>query len=148
MNKSFAIQFKAVFLVIIFSLNMFVGFACSIGIEMGFNAPNHDEAEIKTTHTHTHHHGAHKTHDHKKSHTEKREKNGCCNDEVQKVQQLDKNINSTAKSTILLFTALLPPSFFQTYIVKLFKTNPSKYRERFFYPPPPNILVESQRFQI
>ncbi len=148
MNKSYAIQFKAAFLLIIFSLNMVVGFACSIGIDMGFNAPHHVKVEIKTTHTHTHHHGAHKTHDHKSNHTENEEKKGCCNDEVQKVQQLDKNINSTAKSTTLLFTALLPPSFFQTYIVKFLKTNPSICKERFFYPPPPNILVESQRFQI
>ena len=157
MKKLYAIQIKAAFLLFIFSLNMVVGFACSLGIDMVFNAPHHVEVESKTTHTHTHqhgsntnkdHHGAHKSHDQKINNSKKEEKKGCCNDEVQKVQQLDKNINTTAKSTTIFYTVLLPLSFFQTYIVNIFKTNPSKIRERFFYPPPPNILVEFQRFQI
>ncbi len=157
MKKSYAIQFKAAFLLIIFSLNMIVGFACSLGIDMDINPPHHVEVESKITHTHTHkhvsntgkdHHGPNKTHDHKINHKEKEEKKGCCNDEVQKVQQLDKNINSSTKSTTVLYTSLFPLSFFQTYIVNLQKNNPSKFRERFFYPPPPNILVEFQRFQI
>ena len=159
MKKFCTIQLKAAFLLIIFSLNIFVGFACSIGIDMGFNAPQHVEVESKTQHTHTHahkhdsntgidHHAAYKTHDHKTNHTKKEEKKGCCNDEVQKVQQLDKNINSSVKRTTVLYTTLLPLSFFQTNIVQPLRTNIFKFRERFFYPPPPNILVEFQRFQI
>ena len=157
MNKAYAIQIKAAFLLFIFSLNMFVGFACSIGIDTDVLSHHHVELKSNTPHSHTHqhksgggsdHHGTQKSHDHKTSHKQKEEKKGCCNDEVQKVQQLDKNINSSAKSFAFQNTAVLLPIYFQTYTVKLLKANPTKNRDRFFYPPPPNILVEFQRFQI
>lgn len=155
MKQTFAIQIKAAFLLFIFSLNMFVGFACSIGIDTDVKASHPIELEKKISHSHQHksnagkdHHGNQKSHDHKTDHKEKEEKKGCCNDEVQKVQQLDKNINSTAKNTNVVMAAVLTPTFFQTYSVKIHKANPTKCRERFFYPPPPNILVEFQRFQI
>ena len=157
MKQSYAIQIKAAFLLFIFSLNMFVGFACSIGIDMDVNLPHHVEPENKISHSHAHqhksnsgkdHHGTPKSHDHKTGHKGKEDKKGCCNDEVQKVQQLDKNINSSSKSISFQNTAVLNPTFFRPYTVKLLKANPTKSRDRFFYPPPPNILVEFQRFQI
>ena len=157
MKQSYAIQIKAAFLLFIFSLNMFVGFACSIGIDMDVNLPHHVEPENKISHSHSHqhnsntgkdHHGTQKSHNHKTSHKEKEDKKGCCNDEVQKVQQLDKNINSSAKSIGSQNTPVLLPTYFQTYTVKLLKANPTKSKHRFFYPPPPNILVQFQRFQI
>ena len=157
MKQSYVIQIKATFLLFIFSLNMVVGFACSIGIDTDVKAPHHKELENKISHSHVHqhksnsgtdHHGTHKSHEHKTSHKEKEEKKGCCNDEVQKVQQLDKNINSTAKNTNVVMAAVLASALFQIYSVKIQKANPTKFRERFFYPPPPNILVEIQRFQI
>ena len=157
MNKSYAIQIKAAFLLFIFSLNMFVGLACSIGIDTDVLSHHQVELKSNTPHSHTHqhksgggsdHHGTQQSHDHKTSHKQKEEKKGCCNDEVQKVQQLDKNINSSVKSIAIKNTAFLTPSFFQPYTVKLLKANPTKSRDRFFYPPPPNLLVEFQRFQI
>ena len=157
MKKSYTIQIKAAFLLFIFSLNMVVGFACSIGIDTDLMSPRHVELESKTPHSHTHehksgagtdHHVTQKSHDHKTSHKQKEEKKRCCNDEVQKVQQLDKNINSSAKSIAFQNTAVLSPTFFQSYTVKILKANPTKIKDRFFYPPPPNILVEFQRFQI
>jgi hypothetical protein len=157
MKKSYAIQIKAAFLLFIFSLNMFVGFACSIGIDTDVMSPYHVKPEGNTPHSHAHqhksnagkdHHGTPKSHDHNTCHKGKEDKKGCCNDEVQKVQQLDKNINSSAKSIAFQNTAVLTPTFFQPYTVKLLKANPTKSRDRFFYPPSPNILVEFQRFQI
>ena len=157
MKKPYAIQIKAAFLLFIFNLNIFVGFACSIGIDTDVMASHHVESESKISHSHAHqhksnagkdHHGSPKRHDHKTGHKGKEDKKGCCNDEVQKVQQLDKNINSSSKSISFQNTAVLNPTFFRPYTVKLLKANPTKCRERFFYPPPPNILVEFQRFQI
>ena len=157
MKKSYAIQIKAAFLLFIFSLNIFVGFACSIGIDTDVMASHHVESESKISHSHAHqhksnagkdHHGSPKRHDHKTGHKGKEDKKGCCNDEVQKVQQLDKNINSSSKSISFQNTAVLNPTFFRPYTVKLLKANPTKSRDRFFYPPPPNILVQFQRFQI
>jgi len=156
-EKILRIQIKAAFLLFIFSLNIFVGFACSIGIDTDVMASHHVESESKISHSHSHqhksnagkdHHGSPKRHDHKTGHKGKEDKKGCCNDEVQKVQQLDKNINSSSKSISFKNTAVLNPTFFRPYTVKLLKANPTKSRDRFFYPPPPNILVQFQRFQI
>ena len=157
MKKSYAIQIKAAFLLFIFSFSMFLGFACSIGIDTDVMARHHVEPESKISHSHSHqhnsnagkdHHGTQKSHNHKTSHKEKEDKKGCCNDEVQKIQQLDKNINSSVKSIAFQNNSVLIPIFFEPYTVKLLKANPTKNRDRFFYPPPPNILVEFQRFQI
>ena len=38
MNKTRSIQIKAAFLLVVFAFNIFVGFACGLGIDMGFNA--------------------------------------------------------------------------------------------------------------
>lgn len=158
MNKTFAIQFKAAFMLFIFSLNMFVGFACSIGINTSENILHHQiEATENNAHAQSHKHGnmekGHQhgkieTHNHKSAHKNATDKKGCCNDEVQKVQQLDKNINSNAK---VIANDIIADDFqthYQLFSVIFTKVNPAKLRERFFYPPPPNILLNIQRFQI
>ena len=157
MNKTLAIQLKAAFLLFIFSLNMFVGFACSIGIVVN-GSPQHAKEITKTTHTHTHTHGnkdskdhqlnGHKSHDHKKDHQNKKDKKGCCNDEVQKIQQLDKNINTIAKNLSIDNFFTITQLYYRADTKQFLIANPAKLRERFFYPPPPNILINIQRFQI
>ena len=62
MNPSRTIKFKALFLLVSFSLNSVVGFACSLGIDMGFNSGHHhhehnDEEQPKESHTHENGHG-------------------------------------------------------------------------------------------
>ena len=158
MNKTLAIQFKAAFLLFIFSLNMFVGFACSIGLSGTDNTTHHHPDPAKNTmHTNSHEHGSKikghhhdhsKPHNHKTDHKNTEEKKGCCNDEVQKVQQLDKNINSNAKAINADGISLVPQIHYKLYTLIFSSTNLTKLRERFFYPPPPNILLKSQRFQI
>ena len=159
MNKKAVIQFKAAFLLFIFSLNMFVGFACSLGLNAASEALNHHPEAVKqSTNAHNHDHGNaaiksskhsnSKPHNHKTDHKDKKDKKGCCNNEVQKVQQLDKNLNSNAKVSAFDVVADVPQTHYQYYSVILSKINPAKLRERFFYPPPPNILLSIQRFQI
>lgn len=158
MNKTLAIQLKAAFLLFIFSLNMFVGFACSIGLTSGDNTSHQrSETVIKSSDTHSHehgkagkghYHGNARPHDHQRDHKDATDKKGCCNNEVQKVQQLDKNINSNAKVINNEIIADVPQNHYQYYTVIFTKANPAKLRERFFYPPPPNILLSIQRFQI
>ena len=158
MNKTFAIQLKAAFMLFIFSLNMFVGFACSIGLMSGSNAQHQPVVTVKkSAHSHSHEHGkagkGHhhekaKPHDHKTDHKDAKDKKGCCSDEVQKIQQLDKNLKSNVKIIAVDVVAEVAPTHYQPYAVIFSTTNPAKLRERFFYPPPPNILLSIQRFQI
>lgn len=137
---------------------MFVGFACSLGFNFGESTLHHTEATETNVPPHSHEHGSNaskthhhensKPHDHKTDHTDSKNKKGCCNDEVQKVQQLDKNINSNAKISSLDIVADVPQTHYQSSKIIFSNTNPAALRERFFYPPPPNILLNIQRFQI
>ena len=61
MIKKFSTRWTAGFLTLIFTLNTIVGFACSLGINMGFNGSHHHGEENKDSkHDHTngkkHHH--------------------------------------------------------------------------------------------
>ena len=52
MKKNISIQLKAAFLLIVFGLNTMVGFACAIGVDMGFNTTNHHDEEATEVHQH------------------------------------------------------------------------------------------------
>ena len=53
MKRNRSIQLKAAFLLLVFGLNTVVGFACSLGLDMGFNIPHHkEEASASPIHIH------------------------------------------------------------------------------------------------
>lgn len=130
MNKVLSIQLKAVFPFIIFSLNIFVGFACAIGVDMGFNTTHHhEEAEHK--------------------HSQKSGNDDCCNDKVVKLSQADKAVPQAAK--------LLSPVFFTAFVATYYSINityalqvhtSNKYFVRGHHPPIPDIRIAIQSFQI
>lgn len=148
MKKTLSIQLKAVFLLTIFSLNMVVGFACSLGLDMGFNATHHHEEETPEVHVHAngpkhHHEGADHKHQHKEG------KDDCCNDKVLKITQADKSIPQVAK--------LLNPVFFTAFVAAYYNIDSSypsqvdtsnKYLVRGHHPPIPDIRIAIQSFQI
>mgnify|MGYP000954285553 CR=1 FL=1 len=149
MNKALSIQLKAAFLLIIFSLNMFVGFACAVGVDMdmGFNTTHHHEEA-----TEVHDHADGKKHHHEEAehkHSHKDGKDDCCNHKVVKLSQVDKAVPQTAK--------LLSPVFFTAFVATYYNINISypsqvstsnKYFVRGHHPPIPNIRIAIQSFQI
>jgi len=173
MRRKLSIQLKAGFMLLVFSLNTAVGFACAVGVDMGFNKTHHENTnttEVTEIHVHkngaNHHHSsssdnqpAHKhegstAHDHADNVPVNQEKDGkdesgCCSNEVLKFQSLDKNLNQTTNNTIdsQVFFAILS-SFFRVDLIPLTKEIPTKFKARFYYPPPADILIAIQRFQI
>ncbi len=106
-----SIQIKAAFLLMVFSLNVIIGFACAMGLDMGFNATHHHEEAIKiSVHVHAdgkkHIHHGKTDNDHDKS---KDGKDNCCNDKVTKFSQLDKSVPQSLNSIInpVFFTAFV-----------------------------------------
>ena len=95
------------------------------------------------------HHNQPAKHEHENNKSEKKEKKGCCNDEVQKLQSLDKALNQNAKTVIDVpaFAAIIS-TFFGIDIFSFAKAYPLKYIARYFYPPPPDIRIAIQSFQI
>lgn len=146
MQKSVLIRIKAVFLLLVFTTNTLVGLACSLGLNMGFNANHHhqEENEIKGSHGH-HHDEAPMGHSHSK-----KEKGNCCNDEVIKFAQVDKSAPQSVKACIspIFFTAFVS-SFYSVDLLNIFQTRPaSKYFLRGYHPPIADIRIAIQSFQI
>jgi hypothetical protein len=148
MSKALSIQLKAAFLLFTFSLNMIVGFACAVGVDMSFNTTHHHEEEATVVHVHAdgkkHHH---EEAEHK--HSRKDGKDNCCNDKVINLSQADKAVPQAAK--------LLSPIFFTAFVVTYYNINityvsqvntPNKYFVRGHHPPIPDIRIAIQSFQI
>ncbi len=153
MKKNISIKIKAALLLTVFSLNTVIGFACAMGVDMGFNSLHHDTEETTETTVHIHADGnKHNHHDevatHHNNSKEDSENDGCCNDGVVKFQSLDKNINTNAYSVISIpvFTTILTNVFGLDMFAQEQFSN-QKNIAQFFYPPPDiRILIKS--FQI
>jgi hypothetical protein len=157
-NKS--IQLKAAFLLMVFSLNTVIGFACSIGMDMGFNTKHHyEEAAEASVHIHAdgkkhvhkeaskHHHHDEAENEHHKS---KGTKENCCNDGVMKFTQLDKVVSQSVNIVFhpIFFTAFIS-SFYYIETLHALSVNVSiKHFVRSYHPPISDIRIAIQSFQI
>lgn len=153
MRKGISIRIKAAILLLVFAFNSAVGFACALGLDMGFNSKHHHDEEVTNPSVHVHADGKKHTHHNKSSHhhdeNKNDEKGGCCNDSVIKISQADKSVpQSFGISNPVFFTAftfayydldLLFPSQVSTSI---------KYFVRSHHPPIPDIRIAIQSFQI
>lgn len=154
MKSYSSIRLKAGFLLLVFGLNTGVGFACSLGLNMGFNEGHHHDVAVNKSYIHIHPDGKahnHKSDDHnkKRNHTEpNNQKNGCCNDGVIKFNELDKNLTSFVQFDQVYFVSF-PSSFFDADLFASSQTTISiKHFVRSYHPPIPDIRIAVQSFQI
>lgn len=153
------IQFKAALLLIVFSMNTVIGFACAMGADMGYNNSHH-EAEATEVAVHVHADGKKHHHENepKKSHNDEpaanhhdkkdgSKKDDCCTNEVMQFQQLDKNLAAKVSMNMPVFIAIIT-TYFGIDIFKTVKLPVDKYSARHFHPPPPDIRIAIQSFQI
>ena len=154
MRQNLSIQIKAALLLIVFSMNTVIGFTCAIGVDMGFNKLHHDERETGETSVYVHTDGKkHQHHEqtvmHQHDSKSDSEKGGCCSDDVIKFQQLDKSLaqNANIAGSAPAFVAILSCFFYIDILHHLHVSN-QKQISQFFHPPPPDIRILNQRFQI
>ena len=156
MKRSISIQLKAALLLIVFSTNTVIGFACAMGVDMGFNSRHHHNEEEEVTEAVVHAHADGKQHQqhheaakHHHDSNEDPEKAGCCNDGVIKFQSLDKSLTQNTNITVNdpAFVAILS-SFFYFDIFQQPQVYNQKHIALFFHPPPPDIRILIQSFQI
>lgn len=148
MKRNKSIQFKAAFLLIVFSLNTVIGFACAVGMNMGFNSHHHEESVVETPGIH-HHDKSHHHEEADVSHQKTNDKDNCCKDGVMKFQQVDKNI-ATSFSLInpVFFTSFLASYYNIDILSSKNRTSAIKYFVRRHHPPIPDIRIAIQSFQI
>ncbi len=163
MNTSRTIKYKALFLLVSFSMNTVVGFACSLGIDMGFNSGHHeDHDEEQPNHSgevqscvQEDHHGKHSlNHMHTVDYVENgpvittSEDEHCCKDFVVGFQNLDKQLAqklSFAKNKIAITPFILHSTLLFKYIIYL---QPVIILPKIPDHSPPDIRVFIQSFLI
>ncbi len=157
MKSILTIQLKAAFLLIVFSFNTVIGFACAIGIDMSYNSkPHHDDDEAMEAAMHVHADGKKHNHDneavnncHKAdAHKSSDGKDNCCDDQVTKFSQLDKSVPQSLAVNPIFFTAFISSFYNIDILVASQVTKSTKYFVRSHHPPIPDILIAIQRFQI
>lgn len=142
----------------VFALNTVVGFACSVGINMGFNAEHHSG---KASNASAHRHRAdksptdpakeqsHQHHQAKHGGTSKSSERDCCTDQVKEFHDLDKSV--PASKTIfhqIFFTAFLAGYFYNSSLPHYDIVKDTGFFVRSHHPPIPKIRLAIQSFQI
>lgn len=174
MKRNTSIKLKAASLLTVFGLNTVVGFACAVGMDMSFNTSHHEsETNNASIHIHadgkkhhhqqepvkasTHIHTDGKKHEHnnepatkhqEEKETPKKDKDDCCNEDLLKFQQLDKNLNQNAKTAIDVPALVAIIGVFIGVDILKASPEPRLNTHRYLFPPPPNILIAIQKFQI
>lgn len=144
MKKIKLIQFKAGFLLTVFSLNTIIGFACSVGLDMDFNLHHHNDEEATDIVSHVHSDGKEHTH-----HEKKNNKDNCCNDKVTKIAQQEKAIPQSINISVPVFITAFISSFYDVNLLPANKVDSNiKYFVRSHHPPIPDVRVAIQSFQI
>ena len=125
MNEQRKNIIRALFLLLVFSLNTIVGFACSIGIDMGYNSTHHQQnSSDSPSKCHSdksdqkYAHGTYQKHNHyhKNTGTGGDIPGDCCANDVTKFIQLDKSI---VKNNLNLQTPILLVAFTSAFIQPL-----------------------------
>jgi len=156
-------KFIASFFLAVFSLNTVVGFACSVGVDMGFNSKHHhEEATEAVVHVHAdgkkhiHQekrkgHGNGKSHKHDQAgnhHKPGDKKDNCCNDEVIQLVQVDKSLPQPLNIIHPIFLIGFFNAFYNVSLPSLHIVKDIKQFVRSYHPPIPNIRIAIQSFQI
>lgn len=152
MKKNKTIQFKAALLLLVFSLNTLLGFACSLGLQMGYNEHHHDaEVAAPTSHTAHHEHGSdQKHHEDKKQHHPDNESSDddCCSNGVTSFNLISKTIPHQVELVPHFFTAFTFTWFNSGIFPYINVTKNIKPFVRSHHPPIPDIRIAIQSFQI
>lgn len=154
MKRNTSIKLKAAFLLAVFALNTVVGFACSVGLDMGFNSHHHDDDEATEVSVHIdadgkkheHHNETHKHH-HEEKNTSK--KDNCCNDKVTKFEQLDKSVPHSLNIVHPIFFTSFLSAFYNVHLLhRSDVVIDNKHFVRSYHPPISDIRIAIQSFQI
>lgn len=154
MKLNNTIQFKAIFLLIVFSLNTLIGFACAVGANLGLHAKHshshhHGDGVKKDAHHHDETTAHHHHHDHKKTGKAANEDDNCCTGKVTQLSQTDKLLAQTIYAGIEIPVTLVPLHFLYRDCLSAFspETSPTPIARPYILNAR-GIRVSIQSFQI
>jgi hypothetical protein len=130
MDKKTTISLRALFLLIVFFLNTSIGFACAVGTGL-WSDHRHDMQDMHAMH-----------------HDEKQPVSHCCGDGMVKFELLDKSKAQQDQMAYFPVQALLYPVLQLTGLSEWHRSNPHQSIALKQNPPPVDIRVSIQSFQI
>ena len=154
MRSKYFIKFTAVFLLIVFSLNTVVGFACSAGVDMGFNSKHHhhddDDIVLGTqTDPNDHHEMEEHHHHHELTRDQKGDDDNCCDKGVAEFSQSDKMLSHLFALETQTQTVFNTSVSYYLSELEITASKPTSIRViRSFFFTLPDIRVSIQSFQI
>lgn len=164
MKQIKSIQLKAAFLLAVFALNTLIAFACSMGMNLGYNKKHHNKENEELASTPCHQHSLDTSARHQNdtdaphqedvvskhsSGQENRSQDDCCNKSAVQFQQVDKSLSHAAKIPINTHVILLAYQYANN--IHLYFSNIAARRFHFIppdYPPKRDIRIAIQSFQI
>lgn len=149
MTRGHSVRIKAMLLTIVFLLNTVIGFACSIGIDMGFNSAHlkHEHAVAKHEHSNQ---SQQDHHPHKAHHNQNADSDNCCKDEAAKLTASDKLTQRIfdLHQLSLPFAVLAGHVFFQRIELGLPSNVPNACFAKHCRSPIIDVRIAIQSFQI
>jgi len=142
-KKNPAIQLNAAFLLIVFSLNMIIGFVCATGMDRLFISHHLEKTKL------TAHEGFRQGDEAVTHHKTEGCKDNCCNEHVVKFAKVDKSVPQCFEGLHAIFFTALISSFFNINVLPTSKAlAQNKYFVRSHHPPISDIRIAIQSFQI
>lgn len=158
MQSTVTIQIKAIFLLVVFSLNSIMGFACSIGLNLGYNGHHHAEKqessriianENEYALENPGHCGAVERENATDDVTSPAKQHDCCKDEVHKFTLLDKSVSPSIKINAPAEFALEVAAMYFLSVWNPQHVSTIHYYVRSDHPPiSKDIRIAMQSFQI
>ena len=143
MKRNVAIFLNATFLLIAFSMNIFIGLTCAISINLGFNAIQCEGIEDTGCKASCHH-------DIKEAHHKSKGcSDNCCNNHVIRFSMVDKSLPQHFTGVNAALNTTLIPSFYNMDVLPTFNVLVNvKYFVRNHHPPIHDIRLSIRSFQI
>ena len=163
MKRSKSIQINAALLLLVFLMNTVIGFACAVGLNMGFNAKHHQNEEATEAVVHLHQNGkkhlhqekseshSHTTPHHKTAGTNDNSKSNddCCSNKVSNFTKLYKTVPNTQSFVAPMFLKAFAGTYYRLNILSSADvTKDMKFFVRSYHPPISDIRIAIQSFQI
>ncbi|MEP7233383.1 MAG: hypothetical protein ABI691_24200 [Ginsengibacter sp.] len=151
MKRNISIKLKAAFLIVVFGMNTITGFACAMGLNMGYNVHHHESHEMKqqdAMHSASMHHRdtSKPAHHHPANESSK---DDCCSHSVKDLTLLSKTVPNKI--------SIIQPVFFIAFIGAYIHADIYSYANiitnlhlfvRSHHPPIPDVRIAIQSFQI
>ena len=152
MNRNRYILIKGFLLLVVFSINTVVSFACSVSDFVHSSHHSTDKSVPAHSHQHGKHHGDHNHDQDKNKHNDGNSNSNsdkCCASIVVKIEQSDKSVSKNIDAPSPLFFSYTTIIFFSVFHLFSFATD-KHFPQHLRWPPAtiPDIRIAIQSFQI